>query len=79
MKEQNISKNMMKPKRPESNECCGSGSCCPCVWDDYREKLKAWRLANNIADDVENEQLANNQEQNKPKPDDKGRVWPVFR
>ncbi len=40
-----------KPEPPGSNECCGSGSCCPCVWDYYREQLALWqqqqaRLAN---------------------------------
>lgn len=32
-----------KPEPPGSNECCGSGSCCPCVWDYYREQLALWR------------------------------------
>lgn len=32
-----------KPEPPESNECCGSGSCCPCVWDYYRDQMKLWR------------------------------------
>ncbi|TMP49201.1 MULTISPECIES: oxidoreductase-like domain-containing protein [unclassified Pseudoalteromonas] len=36
-----------KPKKPASDECCGGGSCCPCVWDEYREKLQQWRLSNN--------------------------------
>jgi len=31
-----------KPEPPGSNECCGSGSCCPCVWDYYREQLALW-------------------------------------
>lgn len=32
-----------KPEPPASNECCGSGSCCPCVWDYYREQLHLWQ------------------------------------
>lgn len=34
---------LVKPEPPESNECCGSGSCCPCVWDYYREQLALWQ------------------------------------
>lgn len=34
---------MEKPEPPGSNECCGSGSCCPCVWDYYREQLALWQ------------------------------------
>jgi hypothetical protein len=32
-----------EPVAPDSNECCGSGSCCPCVWDYYRAQQKAWQ------------------------------------
>jgi len=32
-----------KPEPPQSNECCGSGSCCPCVWDYYYEQLALWQ------------------------------------
>jgi len=31
-----------EPIAPESSDCCGSGSCCPCVWDYYRAQQKAW-------------------------------------
>lgn len=31
-----------EPVAPESSDCCGSGSCCPCVWDYYRAQQKAW-------------------------------------
>ncbi len=32
-----------EPVAPESSDCCGSGSCCPCVWDYYRTaQQKAW-------------------------------------
>ena len=34
---------MEKPEPPASNECCGSGSCCPCVWDYYRQQLQLWQ------------------------------------
>ena len=33
-----------KPSPPSDDECCESGSCTPCVWDNYYEKLKGWRL-----------------------------------
>ncbi|NIZ07187.1 oxidoreductase-like domain-containing protein [Pseudoalteromonas sp. HF66] len=36
-----------KPQKPAPDECCGGGSCCPCVWDEYREKLKQWQLNRN--------------------------------
>ena len=35
-----------KPKKPQPNECCGGGSCCPCVWDAYYEKLSKWEAQN---------------------------------
>ncbi|WP_210794751.1 oxidoreductase-like domain-containing protein [Pseudoalteromonas ostreae] len=35
-----------KPSRPAADQCCGGGSCCPCVWDEYREALKTWRQQN---------------------------------
>jgi hypothetical protein len=31
-----------EPVAPESCDCCGSGSCCPCIWDYYRAQQKAW-------------------------------------
>lgn len=31
-----------KPIPPEPWECCGGGSCCPCVWDKYYEDLHQW-------------------------------------
>ena len=33
------------PEKPESDDCCGSGSCYQCVWDVYYEKRAAWREA----------------------------------
>lgn len=49
---------MEKPEKPLPSECCGGGACCPCVWDDYFDKLEAWQKL---------------QEQDKPseKPDNK--------
>ena len=32
-----------KPERPNSDECCGGGSCSPCVWDEYKQKLALWK------------------------------------
>lgn len=42
--------NLMKPLPPEPekplrDDCCGGGSCCPCIWDVYYEKLAAWKDA----------------------------------
>ena len=31
-----------KPEKPGLSECCGGGSCCPCVWDAYFEELRRW-------------------------------------
>lgn len=31
------------PEKPESDDCCGSGTCYQCVWDVYYEKRAAWR------------------------------------
>ncbi|MGJ8483459.1 MULTISPECIES: oxidoreductase-like domain-containing protein [unclassified Pseudoalteromonas] len=39
-------KDEQKPTKPASDECCGGGSCCPCVWDEYKEKLQQWQLLN---------------------------------
>lgn len=32
-----------KPERPKLDECCGSGNCYQCVWDEYRKELANWR------------------------------------
>ena len=45
---------MEKPRKPGPGECCGGGSCCPCVIDDYVAKLKVWRRARGI-EQAENE------------------------
>ncbi|MBL4743382.1 MAG: hypothetical protein JKX87_01890 [Cycloclasticus sp.] len=31
-----------KPIRPENDDCCGGGGCCPCVWDTYFNALDLW-------------------------------------
>lgn len=33
-----------KPEKPGLSECCGGGSCCPCVWDVYFEQLEKWQV-----------------------------------
>ena len=33
-----------KPTPPNSNECCESGVCNPCVWDRYYAELQQWRI-----------------------------------
>ncbi|MAI37195.1 MULTISPECIES: oxidoreductase-like domain-containing protein [unclassified Alteromonas] len=32
-----------EPEKPLKDDCCGGGSCCPCVWDAYFEKLDEWK------------------------------------
>lgn len=44
-----MSTDMEKPEPPASNECCGSGSCCPCVWDYYRQQLAIWQQLQRVA------------------------------
>ncbi|WP_434059901.1 oxidoreductase-like domain-containing protein [Pseudoalteromonas aurantia] len=39
---ENINQIPPEPKKPESDDCCGGGSCCPCVWDTYRQARKIW-------------------------------------
>lgn len=31
-----------EPQKPALDDCCGGGSCYPCVWDEYRVKRKEW-------------------------------------
>ncbi|SET70806.1 oxidoreductase-like domain-containing protein [Thalassotalea agarivorans] len=33
-----------KPFPPADGECCESGSCQPCVWDNYYTELQKWRI-----------------------------------
>jgi len=33
-----------KPTAPADDDCCGGGACTPCVWDDYYEKTRLWRI-----------------------------------
>ncbi|MBB1278098.1 oxidoreductase-like domain-containing protein [Pseudoalteromonas sp. SR43-3] len=57
---QNITNQLpQKPEKPKSDECCGGGSCCPCVWDEYKEKLAAWRYAQNIENPTKKIQINN--------------------
>ncbi len=32
-----------EPIPPAPSECCGGGSCCPCVWDFYFEQKRLWQ------------------------------------
>ncbi|MBE0365823.1 hypothetical protein PULV_b0495 [Pseudoalteromonas ulvae UL12] len=32
------------PQKPRPGDCCGGGSCCPCVWDEYKQALKEWKI-----------------------------------
>ncbi len=42
--EANMSKLLEKPTPPSDDDCCGSGSCNPCVWDAYNAKMHRWRI-----------------------------------
>jgi len=33
---------LQKPIKPENDDCCGGGGCCPCVWDTYFNALDLW-------------------------------------
>ncbi|ENN97833.1 MULTISPECIES: oxidoreductase-like domain-containing protein [Pseudoalteromonas] len=37
---------LLKPQKPQPDECCGGGSCSPCVWDEYRQKYRDWQAQN---------------------------------
>ena len=37
-----LQKEILKPERPENDDCCGGGGCCPCVWDTYFNALDLW-------------------------------------
>lgn len=46
-----------EPQKPGDSECCGGGSCCPCVWDLYYEQMQLWReqqarLAQSVGDEA---------------------------
>lgn len=34
---------LTKPEQPKEGQCCESGHCQPCVWDNYYERLRKWR------------------------------------
>ena len=41
----NSNKNLLtQPKKPNPDECCGGGSCSPCVWDEYKQALAKWQV-----------------------------------
>jgi len=42
-----------KPTPPADDDCCGGGSCTPCVWDFYFKELQKWEISE--------EMLQNNQ------------------
>ncbi|MDG1751997.1 MAG: oxidoreductase-like domain-containing protein [Thalassotalea sp.] len=33
-----------KPLPPADDDCCGGGSCAPCVWDQYYADLDQWHI-----------------------------------
>lgn len=40
-----------EPEKPLRDDCCGGGSCCPCIWDVYYEKLAKWKEAKQKQED----------------------------
>ncbi len=47
-----------KPTHPANDDCCGGGACNPCVWDDYNEKMRHWRIAQaKLNSDIQEKQL----------------------
>jgi len=40
----NMTDLLEKPSPPADDDCCGGGSCNPCVWDHYYAERKKWRL-----------------------------------
>lgn len=51
-----------EPEKPLRDDCCGGGSCCPCIWDVYYEKLAKWREAKKALEATQETQLKNTQE-----------------
>jgi len=43
-----------EPEKPLRDDCCGGGSCCPCIWDVYYEKLAKWKEAKREFDELAN-------------------------
>jgi hypothetical protein len=42
MRMNEIKKKILKPIKPENDDCCGGGGCCPCVWGTYFNQLDLW-------------------------------------
>jgi len=32
-----------KPQTPLDDDCCGGGSCTPCVWDFFYDQMSIYR------------------------------------
>lgn len=47
-----------EPEKPLRDDCCGGGSCCPCIWDVYYEKLAKWKEAKREFDELANNELS---------------------
>ncbi len=50
-----------EPEKPLLDDCCGGGSCCPCVWDVYYEKHAKWREAKKVLEAHQKTPLENAQ------------------
>ena len=61
-----------EPEKPLRDDCCGGGSCCPCIWDVYYEKLAKWKEAKREFDES-----ANNESSDTRSPDQRSEL--VFR
>ncbi|AFT78856.1 hypothetical protein AMBLS11_11395 [Alteromonas macleodii str. 'Black Sea 11'] len=49
-----------EPEKPLRDDCCGGGSCCPCIWDVYYEKLDKWKEAKREFEEQNNSQPSTN-------------------
>jgi len=54
-----------KPDKPGLSECCGGGSCCPCVWDVYFEELQKWQEWQAKQDKSESQNIESDQQHQK--------------
>jgi len=44
-----------KPERPADDDCCGGGSCCPCVWDAYHAAYSQWQISQKVKQENESQ------------------------
>ncbi|WP_353517808.1 oxidoreductase-like domain-containing protein [Thalassotalea sp. SU-HH00458] len=50
-----------KPVPPADDDCCGGGSCSPCVWDQYYADLTQWQQQTENREDTRQSPLFSQQ------------------